>query len=290
VPLAVILRKCQVLAVRLDHEPLRDWARSELEGYAVVADLPAYRKIGPLEAVGAFVQGGIRHWPRLPIPRAVIPAQRHERLFAHQFLSGVAQLELEAASAANTFIISWPSDDIARYGEQIYHGMTCIEAHVEITPRTIAGALDTIRNRVLTFSLELWREDPEAGDASAARQPAVEPERVNQIFHTYLLGEVGAVNIGGGQIDQTMNVTVVPGDIESLRTALADLGITRDVVGDLEQALADDAASEGGPGALGPATATWLERFSADAGEQAIVLANGVSAGLLTELLMRYLS
>jgi hypothetical protein len=70
VSLAVILRKCQVLAARLDHEPLRDWARSEVEGYATVEGLPDYRKTGTLEAYGSFIRSGVQHWPRLPIPRA----------------------------------------------------------------------------------------------------------------------------------------------------------------------------------------------------------------------------
>jgi hypothetical protein len=56
---------------------------------------------------------------------------------------------------------------------------------------------------------------------------------------------------------------------------------------DLERALAEDERSAG-TGTLGPATATWVERFRAEAGEQTIALANGVTAGVITELLMRF--
>jgi hypothetical protein len=98
VPLAVILRKCQVLAARLDHDRLRDWARSEVEGYTAVADLPNYRKTGRLEAYGSFMRGGIQFFPKLPIPSGAIPNERRERLFAHQFMQGVAELEPLAAA------------------------------------------------------------------------------------------------------------------------------------------------------------------------------------------------
>jgi hypothetical protein len=95
-------------------------------------------------------------------------------------------------------------------------------------------------------------------------------------------GATGAVSVGGGEISQVLDVTVTPGDIESLRVALKQLGIGDRDIGDLERALAEDAAVES-PGSLGPATATWLER-------RTTALADGVTPGLLTELLVRFLS
>jgi hypothetical protein len=99
---------------------------------------------------------------------------------------------------------------------------------------------------------------------------------------------------GGRQIDQTIDVNVVPGNFETLREALAMLGIAGPDIDDLKRALAEDAPAEDAPaeapGSLGPATATWLERYRAEAGETAITLANGVPAGLITELIVRFLS
>jgi hypothetical protein len=219
---------------------------------------------------------------------SIHPRERRERLFAHQFLQGVAELEpLAAADPTTTFSIGWPNDAIARYGDRIYQDMMLLEAHVDITPHMIASVLDTIRNRVLLFALEIWKEDPDAGDAPAAGQAAVSSERVDQIFNTYVVGPTAAVSIGGGAIHQAVEVTVTPGDIESLRAALTQLGIGRSDIRDLEEALAEDAGSAGR--SLGPATATWLERFTAGAGEQTTALASGVTSGLLTELIVRFL-
>lgn len=290
-PLPVLLRKCQILAARLGHDPLRDWALSEVEGYRSTDKLPDYRKTGPLEAYGSFMQDGIKLWPRLPIPRSVIPSERHERLFAHQFLQGVAELEPLAAAAPDTsYSIDWPNDAIAIYGEGIWRDMICLKAHVDITPHIIAGVLDTVRNRVLMFALEIWKEAPDAGEAPAAGQFDVAPQRIEGIFNTYVLGPVGALAVGGSQTVDEVNVTVTPGDVDSLRAVLSGLGIAPSDVRDLDQALATDATSPSATGSLGPATATWIERFGGEVTNQGVALANCVTAGLLTELLVRFLS
>jgi hypothetical protein len=289
VPLAVLLRKCQVLAARLGHDALRDWARSEVEGYRAVADLPDYRKTGPLEAVGSFMRGGVQFWPRLPIPRGSVPEEHHDRLFAHQFLQGVAELEpLGAANPETVFAIKWPSDAIAVYGGRIWHDMVCLDAHVDLSPHMIAGVLDTIRNRVLSLALEIWKEAPNAGEAPAAGEAGVPVQRVDQIFNTYVLAPVTALAVGPtAEVNQTFNTNVIAGNFDSLRAALTQLGVSGDDVRDLEGALAADAVTE--HGVLGPATATWLERFRDGASRQTAALANGVTAGLITELLLQFL-
>lgn len=38
-----LLRLCMVLGSRLPHEPLKTWARYELEGYPKDVDVPSYR-------------------------------------------------------------------------------------------------------------------------------------------------------------------------------------------------------------------------------------------------------
>jgi hypothetical protein len=236
------------------------------------------------------MQGGLRFWPRLPIPRGVVPEDRRARLFAHQFLQGVAELEPLAASSPETvFAISWPADAIALYGNKIYHDMACLEAHIEVTPHMIAGVLDAIRNRVLTFALEIWKEAPDAGEALAAGQVLVSPRRVDQLFNTYILAPTTAVTVGDGEITQTLDVSVTPGDFESLRLAFTQLGVAASDIEELERALSDDGVADGA-GALGPATARWLDRFQETAGTQAVNLASGVTAGVLTEALMRFVS
>jgi len=251
-PLTVVLRRCQVLGARIDHDPLRDWARAELDGYANVED---------------------------------VPENHHNRLFAHQFLSPVAALE-PLATSTNLLRVSWPNNAIAAFGDKLYWDMVLMEAHVELSPAYVAGILDTIRNRVLTFALEIEKEAPEAGEVPAS-EVGVSQHRINQIFHTYVTAPTGAITVGGGSISQTASLHVTPGDFATLRAALAELGLPETAISDLEGALAVDGAEPGS--ALGPATASWLDRLGASAGGQAINLGSGVTAGMITELLIRFL-
>jgi len=44
-PLDEVLRRCLILASTLRHEPLKEWARSELNGYLSVDNIPSYRSL-----------------------------------------------------------------------------------------------------------------------------------------------------------------------------------------------------------------------------------------------------
>jgi hypothetical protein len=80
--------------------------------------------------------------------------------------------------------VSWPNNAIAAFGDKLYRDMVLMEAHVELSPAYVAGILDTIRNRVLTFALEIEKEAPEAVEVPAS-EVGVSQHRINQIFHTY---------------------------------------------------------------------------------------------------------
>ena len=110
------------------------------------------------------------------------------------------------------------------FGEKIWVDMVCIEAHTEFSPATVAGVLDTIRNRVLNFALEIGKEAPEAGEVSAADLP-VSQQRIEQLFQTFVIGSVGAFSTSGDASIGSIEVSVPAGDISSLRSALAQLGL-----------------------------------------------------------------
>lgn len=77
VPLAVMLRKCKILAARLGHEPFKAWVEFELNGYPDGVELPPYRRdivgqvkanlSGPLQR-SVYGQPVPAKRPRLPEP------------------------------------------------------------------------------------------------------------------------------------------------------------------------------------------------------------------------------
>ena len=57
--LANTLRKCKILAVRLNHALFKNWVDSELNGYQPNKNLPTYRIINNAELQGNFNNGFI---------------------------------------------------------------------------------------------------------------------------------------------------------------------------------------------------------------------------------------
>lgn len=80
--------------------------------------------------------------------------------------------------------------------------MNCLQAWKVIPVNALVGIVDMIRNRVLSFVLEIESEDPEAGDAPINSHPIAE-ERVNQIFNTYITGNVQNVATGSSNVNQS---------------------------------------------------------------------------------------
>jgi hypothetical protein len=54
IPVATLLRKARILAVRLNHEPLQRWVTSELESYGPEDELPDYRRLRHLDVKADF--------------------------------------------------------------------------------------------------------------------------------------------------------------------------------------------------------------------------------------------
>ena len=71
-PLAVVLRKCMILASRLGHEPFKKWVDEELNGYPPEGDLPSYRRIDGLTSIGTFGGPMGAALKNMPLPMAQV--------------------------------------------------------------------------------------------------------------------------------------------------------------------------------------------------------------------------
>lgn len=110
VPISTLLRKAQILASRLEYVPLRDWASKELSGYEAVDELPDYRRLGKVLAIGDFsgpMGAAIRNQP---IPESAVPEQWREQLFTHNVYESVAEIEAILARHEDGLKYPWPAD------------------------------------------------------------------------------------------------------------------------------------------------------------------------------------
>lgn len=278
----VLLRQCIVLAVRLHHAPLREWAQLELNGYPDDVPLPEYRpKFGTQvlgDFVGPFGSGG----KNLGLAPASIPEQfalAKEFLFSSEVRQRVAEIENLLASGETSFQIPWPMNFVAALQGCFYQHMNLVGARQIIPATVLSSTLSGIRDRVLQFALDIETENPNAGEAAPDERP-IEEQRVTQIFNQQFYGDHAAVATGGRDVVQHVSTSV---DIDGLDVALRGLGVEDSERDAFVEAIRADENS--GSSLPGPRSKAWLARLQAGS----INLSSGVAIGTATALIGKLL-
>ncbi len=174
----------------------------------------------------------------------------------------------------------------------VYEGMSAMQIWRYIPIGHVVAVLDQVRNRVLSFSLEIESEDPEADEASPGSMP-VPLERVSHIYNTYIMGGANAWTAGSSDFRQNIKqnlstVKVVSGDLGSLLAYLRTLGLDDSDLSDLEMSLKDDAEVQG-PGQMGEKTHSWLGKMLIKAQAGALSVGANAAGSLLADAIMTYL-
>ena len=199
--LATLLRKCKVLAARLGNAEFGTWVDNELNGYKPDDDLPQYRILG-VRSKGHFL-GSFRELSNADIPLMNIPEKFRESV-SHAYINlpvaSIAKL-IEDSDGRSAAQEPWLPDLVALVSTQIYQNMNCMQAWKVIPIPNLIAILDEIRNRVLSFVLEIEAEDPEAGEAEI-NSNSVPQEKIQQFFHTHIAGDIQNVSIGSHNFKQ----------------------------------------------------------------------------------------
>ncbi len=282
VRLADLLRKCLILAKRLQHEPLAKWAEQELNGYGEVDSLPSYRR-REVNVVGDFENPAWRR-TNVPIPSLSIEEGDRELLFSMCFMDGVAHYEALLASTEDRFTGPWPADYVALYATSIMEGYHLTGARRVLNRGTIEGMLDQVRNRILSFALEIEKENPEAGEAQPGGDPPVAPEKVQQSFVTHIYGGTNIVASGSQNVISDVK-QVAAGDWKSLVEELKNLGVADTDIEALQTAIDEDWHGE----QPGPAVKGWLGDITARITRGSLVLANNAAGSAVATLVLAHL-
>jgi AbiTii len=285
VPVSTVLRRAQTLAFRLKHEPLKRWARNELDGYNSRESLPDYRVIGvgQLPVKGEFISpGGImRNVPLAPsqVPDA-LPSEIRTHLFSTLFMQGVAEYEALLATGLHEFPVPWTNDEVVIM-RPVWPGLS--SAARMLPANTIAGMLDQVRNRILEFSLEIEQENPAAGEAGPGSVPVPE-QTVTNIFNNTIYGGNNVITAAGRDATVTVSHTQIDAVWPDIEARLTDLGVPPDELEALSAAL----KSDGDPGTeLGPATQSWIVRLTTKVATGGLALAQGVSVEMIVHALLK---
>lgn len=289
VDITFLLRKCKVLAARLGNEEFSKWVDDELNGYKKIEDLPDYRVLS-VESKGHFsgyAGSGLRN---ANIPLSCIDNKFRktlEKSNCAQPISAYVDL-LSSPKGDGTFQEPWPNDLVALVGGGIYQYMNCLGAWKVIPRGAIVSLVDAVRNRILNFALQIEAEAPNAGEAPL-NKPPLPQERVTQVFHTHIYGNVGNIAKGSQYVTQSATVTVSSGSLDQLKQFLKSIGIKDSAITELEAAIeADDPKEVAKTKTLGERVNGWLGSVFSGIAQGTVTLVENVNANLIAQAILMY--
>jgi hypothetical protein len=292
VTLASLLRKTKLLAARIGVKEIGNWAARELNGYDDLKDLPSYR--GPFETE-VLGHGMDQHgeYDSFPIPSLAFDEEhRNGRLFKLYLTQGVAELE-SIAAIKETAREPWGADIVAGLPLLVRAGIVRLNPMIRwfeiwkpIPYPTTVGVLDAIRTRLLDLSMQLGEEEP----AAEREQRITDPARIEQatnVFYNTIYADSANIAIGNRDVTQTQELPA-PFDTSSLMDYLRNLGLDEGVIGDLQEALDEDAEEEDGNSERkgpGRRVLTWLKNVSTAATTK---VGTPIATTLITQALLHH--
>lgn len=278
VSLSDLLRKCQILAFRLRHEPFKQWVSHELNGYPDEATLPAYR--GPFAGdIKADTHGAYGAEVRnVGVPDWSIPAEVRDAAREMSFYPGVGTLQslIDDAKRTGQLVVATQfSVDLAVLTQVVQNQQTT-RMWKELPVAMVAGILDAVRSKALEFTLEIESANPDAGEAPPGGAPPVPVAQTDVIFNTVILGGNNAIGPGA-----TVNVT--QGDLAGLMAFLEAQGVEQSDRAALEAALAEDDDT------LGERVKGWLGEMAAKTASVGGAVAEKAAIAVIAAAVLKYL-
>lgn len=286
--ISVLLRMCRILAARLGNEQFKSWVESELEGYQSTDELPDYR-ILTVNSEGNFsgsFGSGLRN---VAIPLGCIPKEYREN-FSHSYLtqpiSFYEPLVKQTGEGSDVLMEPWSPDFVAHMGHKVYKNMNCLGAWKVIPRGSIVSLIDAVRNKVLSFVLEIEAENPDAGEAPFNSNP-VSQEKVTKIFNTYISGNVQNVATGSSNVSQIGRIELKH-NTEALVELLREKCLPPTDIDNLLKAIEDDKKVDHDQKNIGPKVTNWLGSMLKKSASGAWKVSSGVATAVLTKAITAY--
>jgi hypothetical protein len=283
--LATLLRKCRILAQRLNNNDLKVWVVNELDGYPEPEEVPDYRmfKYGNITAdyFGPF-GSELRN---VPVPYSSVDEDVRDKIFSKPFNSGVTDLAAQIGSVSDSFLhIRVPNEAFPFIKQSNVAPQYVIGCATFYVPTAfLQGILDTVRNRILNFTLELESSASEAGDPIADLKNN-KPQTVQHIFNTEIKGNVA--NFAAGNTNVTQTYEVPKGDLAGLAAALKDIGLKPQAVEEFLEAVKEE--EKAAPDKFGKRVSAAIGKAMGQAYEGLLKAPGAVAGNLITGILKSY--
>lgn len=223
-PLAGLLRKCLLLGAETGSESLREWARSELNGYGDGAEVPSYRKVHGVPISMNSMSGNTWATGQI-IDRHQLPKDAWEYVpeeFA--FRQPIEELE-ELATKKN---LSFSSPGLS-YAQTIWNGQlgpwqNVMGLSYVMTGSAIAGILGQIRTQLVDLIADLTSDTPLAELPGKEQVDAAVSHHIGQIYNTTIHEPAGPLAIGTEAKASTEGLSVEEGLklLDAVRQAAVD--------------------------------------------------------------------
>jgi hypothetical protein len=283
--LGTLLRKCKLLAAKLGSKPLEDWLVWESNGYPENVNVPEYR-IWPLELKGHFAGpygSGIRN---APIPYICLPEKAREKFQRYECRQSIVSIEELLIANTQKGPMQVATGDLAvALGESVYEGQNCIQAWAEFSSGILIELLNSVRNRILDFSLALWKEEQSLSDSPTNSSKAVDSSQVTQIFNTTVYG--GSANLVGSSNFSTIEFNIEKGDFSALDHLLRENGVEDNDIKELKSAIESD-KTPASTKKFGPKVSSWIAMMVKKAAEGSWKVGLSAAGTLLGQALLKY--
>lgn len=189
----------------------------------------------------------------------------------------------------NVLTIKWSGDAIAIYQDrELYsNGLQLASAWQVISQQVLVGILETIRTRVLDFILQIEQTlgDELLKETEETILKSSDQEKISQVFHNTIYTNDGNVAIGNtGSVKQTI-INVKQGNLESLKEYLSELGINKQQISELEDAIERDGEPQE---EIGSEVSNWIMSITVFALKGGLSVASNLVASLLASAILRY--
>ena len=217
VDVVAVLRKCKILARRLNSDQFAQWVDWELNGYPADAEVPAYRTVHPVH-YASFSNG---YWSiqQHPISTLLIDKEWRHHFEPFLYRAGIEAVKALAASDGGGML---QRNDLRFLLKNKVVDLPCHQFWSQISEVELKQIISAVTNRLLDFVMDIETENPNAGEAPPGELP-VPPEKVQQLVHNHFHGPVGNIAQNSSSFSQTatLNFDQVREVITTIRTQLA---------------------------------------------------------------------
>lgn len=245
-PVDELLRKALIVSTKLQITDFSDWIRSELDGYAE-REVPKYRTVPTsLKAIN-------------PVNGFHMPVFSDGPNSGDQFSraplgKSIGELTSLLATDGEFFRLHLPNSVQRMLHRQTDMPMP-MECYLRVSRNAVFAIIDAVRNAILNWSLQL----EQAGILGEGMRFTPEERAIAMTSQNIHIGSFQGIlgDVAGSTVTQTLNMSITPGDFNSLKQQLNEAGISGADVEALKQALEADpkptSASE-----FGPRVSSWI--------------------------------